>query len=213
MREYRKFTRNLRDYGIAITLRKSLGHLFGFLYDSTVYRIYGMDLEKSNIPQRKDGELVYRLIAPSATDCILQIEAMEEWLEGSLASKLAKGSLCLVAMDGNVVAGFNLVGFGEVHMPLVNGKRNFRNGSAWSEQITVNNKYRGKGLGSELRYRMFGELKRQGYKKFYGGTRSDNQANLKLTRKVGFKEIADIRYMKLLTMERWRLERVRNGNG
>ncbi|MGZ9148331.1 MAG: N-acetyltransferase family protein [Candidatus Deferrimicrobiaceae bacterium] len=213
MREYRKFTRNLRDYGIAITLRKSLGRLFGFLYDSTVYRIYGMDLEKSRVAQRPDGAFTYRVIASSDTDCILQIEAMEEWLEGSLASKLAKGSLCLVAMDGNVVAGFNLVGFGEVHMPLVNGKRNFRNGSAWSEQITVNNKYRGKGLGSELRYRMFEELKRQGYKKFYGGTRSNNQANLKLTRKVGFKEIADIRYMKLLTMERWRLERVRNGNG
>jgi hypothetical protein len=79
---------------------------------------------------------------------------MEEWLEGRLASKLAKGSLCLVAMDGNIVAGFNLVGFGEVHMPLVNGKRIFRNGSAWSEQITVNTKYRGKGLGSELRYHL-----------------------------------------------------------
>jgi len=213
LREYRKITRNLRDYGIAITLRKSLGHLFGFVFDSTVYRIYGMDLEKTVIPKRQDGELVYRLIAPSDTDWILRIEALEEWLEGRLASKLAKGNLCLVAMDGNVVAGFNLVGFGEVHMPLVNGKRNFRNGSAWSEQITVNNKYRGKGLGSELRYRMFAELKRQGYKKFYGGTRSDNQANLKLTRKVGFKEIADIQYVKLLTRERWRLKRVRNENG
>lgn len=213
MRLYRKFTRNLRDYGVAITLRKSLGRLFGFLYDTTIYRIYGMDLEKSHPSQRRDGEFVYRLIARSDTDCILQIEAMEEWLEGSLGAKLAKGSLCLAAMDGSVVAGFNLVGFGEVHMPLVNGKRNFRKGSAWSEQITVNNRYRGKGLGSELRYRMFAELKRQGYRKFYGGTLSNNQANLRLTRKVGFKEIADIRYMKLLTMERWRLERVRDGNG
>lgn len=213
MRLYRKFTRNLRDYGVAITLRKSLGRLFGFLYDTTIYRIYGMDLEKSHPSQRRDGEFAYRLIAPSDTDCILQIEAMEEWLEGNLGAKLAKGSLCLAAMDGSVVAGFNLVGFGEVHMPLVNGKRNFRKGSAWSEQITVNNRYRGKGLGSELRYRMFAELKRQGYRKFYGGTLSNNQANLRLTRKVGFKEIADIRYMKLLTMERWRLERVRDGNG
>jgi RimJ/RimL family protein N-acetyltransferase len=213
LRGYRKFTRNLRDYGVAITLRKSLGYLFGFLYDSTVYRLYGMDLEIIRPHQRQDGAFVYRLIDLCDTDCILQIEAMEEWLEGNLASKLARGSLCLVAMDGNIVAGFNLVGFGEVHMPLVNGKRNFRKGSAWSEQITVNNKYRGKGLGSELRYRMFAELKRQGYKKFYGGTLSSNLANLKLTRKVGFKEIADIRYVKLFTMERWRLERVRNGNG
>ena len=213
MKAYRKFARNLHDYGIAITLRKSLGHLFGFLYDSTVYRIYGMDLDTSDIPQCRDGGFVYRRIDPSDADCIRQIEAMEEWLEGRLLAKLVKGGLCLVAMDGNVVAGFNLVGFGEARMPLVNGKRNFRSGSAWSEQITVNNKYRGKGLGSELRYRMFEELKRLGYKKFYGGTLSNNQANLKLTRKVGFKEIADIRYMKLLTMKRWRLKRVRNANG
>jgi len=213
LKGYRKFTRNLHDYGAAITFRKSLGHLFGFLYDSSVYRIYGMDLDAFHPPQRQDGAFAYRLIGPDDAACILQIEAMEEWLEGSLASKLGGGGLCLAAMDGNFVAGFNLVGFGEVRMPLVNGKRNFRKGSAWSEQITVNRKYRGKGLGAELRYRMFVELKRQGYRRFYGGTLSNNHANLSLTRKVGFREIADIRYVKLLTMERWRLERVRNGRG
>ena len=205
-----KLERNLRDFGLGITLRKSLEYLFGFFYQSTVYRIYKIDLRRHDTKPRTDGEFTYRTIDQDDVECIRQIESMEEWLQGIVASKLACGGMCLVAMDKDVVAGFNKVGFGEIYMPLVRVKRNFRSDSAWSEQITVNHKYRGKGLGSELRYRMFAELKKRGYKRFFGGTLSNNLANLKLSRKVGFKEIADIRYVRILGMERRSVNRVRN---
>ncbi len=205
-----KLKRNLRDFGLGITLRKSLGYLFGFFYRSTVYRIYRMDLRRHNPRPPTEDEFIFRTIGQGDKACIQQIESMEEWLEGMVASKLANGGLCLVAMDKDAVAGFNIVGFGEVYMPLVRMRKTFLSDSAWSEQITVHNRYRGKGLGSELRYRMFAELKTRGYNRFFGGTLSNNLANLKLSKKVGFQEIADIRYVRILGKERRYISRVRN---
>ncbi len=149
------------------------------------------------------------MIGPDDTALISQVEELEEWLQGGVAAKLDDGGVCLVALDGETVAGFNIVAFGRVEMPLVKTHRDFGKGNAWSEQITVNNRYRGKGLGAELRYRIFAELKERGVRRFYGGTLSDNEPNLKLTRKVGFTEIADIRYCKRFTTKSWSCTRVR----
>ena len=205
----KKIRRNLRDYGIAITLRKVTGGIFGFIYDSKVYRIYMIELERYSPKMRHVSDFTFKLIDPNDTEAIRQIETMEEWLEGKVAEKVGKGGLCLVAMDDGILAGFNLAVYGEVYMPLVNMKRVFRNRHAWSEQITVNKNYRGKGLGTDLRYKMFEELQLRGYKKFYGGTLSNNEANLKLTRKVGFKEIADIEYVRFLRTERRSIRRIK----
>lgn len=205
-----KVRRNLRDVGVAITLKKSLGYVLGFLYGTTVYRIYMIDLAAYR-PKSRDGRgFTYKVICEKDADCIRQIEKMEEWLEGNVAKKIAGGAVCLVAMDNCTVAGFNIAAFGEVEMPLVRVRRKFPDDSAWSEQITVHNNYRGKGLGSELRYRMFEELKGRGYRRFFGGTLSNNVANLKLSRKVGFREIADIRYRRVLGTRQWRVDRVRD---
>lgn len=204
-----KFRRNFRDYGLTITLRKAMGQMFGFLYDSKEYRIYMVDLRKCNPERREGGEFLYRLITPDDLDYIRQIESMEEWLEGEVVNKLSKGGICLVAMMNGKMAGFNIASFGEVEMPLVKVKRAFRKGEAWSEQITVSKEYRGKGLGTEIRFRMFDELKKRRFVKFYGGTLSNNKANLQLSRKVGFKEIADIRYSQCFTKKRWSCRRAR----
>jgi len=56
---------------------------------------------------------------------------------------------------------------------------------------------------------MFDELKKRRFVKFYGGTLSNNKANLQLSRKVGFKEIADIRYSQCFTKKRWSCRRAR----
>ena len=121
---------------------------------------------------------------------------------------LRKGSVCLAAMDDGKVAGFNLVSFGDIYMIFVKMRRRFRKGEAWSEQITVNKAYRGKNLGTTLRLRMFDELRGRGIRKFYGGTLPDNKANLSLTRKVGFRELFDIEYRKILTMKGWKYHRI-----
>ena len=59
---------------------------------------------------------------------------------------LKYGGLCVVALDGEKVAGFNLVSFNEVYIPLLELKKKFRKDQAWSEQITVSKDYRKQGL-------------------------------------------------------------------
>ncbi len=134
---------------------------------------------------------------------------MAEWMRGELVDKIASGSLCLVILDENKVAGFNLITFGGVFIPLIKLKRVFHQHDAWSEHIAVHKNYRRRGLATQLRYRIFDELRRRGYKKLYGGTLVSNKPSLKLAHKLGFKEIADIRYLKILDSKSWRFNRIR----
>jgi hypothetical protein len=43
----------------------------------------------------------------------------------------------------------------------------------------------------------------------YGGTLVTNTASLALATSVGFEEIADVHYLKFLSLEKWRYVRVR----
>jgi L-amino acid N-acyltransferase YncA len=207
---FRKLKRNYVDHGLRTTITKSVRYLLKTVYDRQTYRIYMIDLTGHRPLTTMESEFGYKMIDMSDVNLINQVEALEEWLIGRVNEKLVNGGVCLVALDGDTVAGFNLVGFGRVEMPLVNTYRDFGRGNAWSEQITVNSKYRGKGLGADLRYNIFTELHKMGIRKFYGGTLSDNEPNLKLTRKVGFKEIADIRYSRTFTESNWSCNRVRH---
>ena len=141
---------------------------------------------------------------------ISQLEEMEEWLDGKVLEMVTAGSMCVLLLDGDKVAGFNLFSVGEVYMPLVNVKRNFRTHEAWSEQITVNQDYRGMGLATVLRQQAFQELGSRGIRKFYGGTLPSNIANRKLSKKVGFREVADIHYRKVFGSMSWFVKRVRD---
>lgn len=145
----------------------------------------------------------FRLLHMKEEELVNQIEEMEEWLQGKVLEKLTTGSLCLIAEDDGRIAGFNLVSFGNVFMPIVNSFREFRSTEAWSEQITVGKDFRGRGLATLLRYHTFDELKKKGIKRFYGGTLPTNIANSKLSSKVGFQEIADIHYVKKLNNQSW----------
>jgi RimJ/RimL family protein N-acetyltransferase len=95
-------------------------------------------------------------------------------------------------------------------MPIVGVTRTFRSHEAWSEQITVHSDYRGLGLATVLRRQAFQELGSRGIRKFYGGTVPYNIANRKLSKKVGFREIADIRYRKVLGSRNWSVKRVQD---
>jgi L-amino acid N-acyltransferase YncA len=203
-----KFRRNARDYGIGVALKKSVKYLFAFIYERKRYRIYAIDLNRCERRPPKQDDFSYRLVQPENRDVIRQIEDMEEWLRERVASMLRKGSICIAAMDDGKVAGFNLVSFGDIYMIFVKKRRGFRRGEAWSEQITVNKAYRGKSLGSTLRLRMFDELRGKGIRKFYGGTMPDNEANLRLTRTVGFRELFDIEYRNILTMKSWKYRKI-----
>lgn len=206
----RKFLRNLNDYGFSITLGKFIFYLIRPVYENRIYRIYRFDIERLQDIPSKESVFAFKVIDKSDIGIIRQIEDMEEWLEGKVVSMLKAGGFCMVALDGKRVAGFNLISLGVGDIPLIGMRRILRDNKVWSVQITVNKNYRRKGVGTALRYRVFEELKKREISKIYGGTQLSNHASLNLARKIGFKEIVDIQYLKVFNIKRLRYKRVRN---
>ena len=204
-----KLRRNLQDHGYRETLRKCLVELLGPLYLHVVYRIYVIDLRLDLQVPEKSGCFTFRVLQPGDRHLISQVEQHADWLRGRLEEKIRQGSMCLVAVSspGNL-AGYNLISFGNVWIPLIETERHFREGLAWSEQIAVNKNFRRRGLASEIRYSVFEKLRQRQVKKLYGGTLSNNFPSLKLARKLGFKEVADVHYYRILNDPRWHLMRV-----
>ncbi len=134
---------------------------------------------------------------------------MEEWIADQLDSRNSPAKLCMLAMDKEKVAGFNLIALGEVSIPLIDRVRKLRPDAAWSEQISAHRDYRKRGLGSSLRYHVFDELKQRGFKKLYGGALVNNIASLKLAGKTGFTVLADVHYRKLFNSRKWTWKRIR----
>lgn len=207
----RKVQRNVEDYRWGVTTKKSLATLVGWVYKHQVYRVYRIDFAIT-APSKISHQhpFSFRILEATDNGVIEQIESFAEFLRGSVREKIADGALCQVAMDEQgKLAGFNLIRFGEVFIPLIELKRVFRPQEAWSEHIAVHKDHRRKGLASQLRYRVFEELRARGIKRLYGGTLRPNTPALKLTRKVGFTEIVDIDYIRFLNFRKWRYRRVR----
>jgi len=205
-----KVQRNLADYGWHVTLRKTLAYLVRWVYFQQIYRIYEIRLGAIKAPQSSDNhDFTFRLLTPQNLDMIAQVENAAEWLRGQVMERVASGQVCLVALKGERVAGFNLINLEQASLILVNRKKKLRPGCAWSEHIAVQKEFRKSGLGSQLRYRIFEALKSRGIRRLYGGTLRSNTASLRLTRAVGFKEICDIHYRKFLYFENWQIKRVR----
>jgi len=206
----RKVHRNLQDYGWRITIRKTSAYLIRSVYFRQVYRIYRINLEglKPSVDSDKH-HFTFKILTVQNVDMIAQIENIAEWLRGRLIEALTAGQLCLVALDGDEVAGFNLINFEHATLILVNLRKKLRRDFAWSEHIAVKKEFRKTGLGSQLRFRIFQELRRRGIRRLYGGTLRSNIASLSLARSVGFKEIGDIHYRKFFSIEKWRYKRVR----
>jgi len=207
---FRKVRRNWQDYGWNITARKTFAYLVRAVYFRQVYRIYRIKVADAVPPSESNVYgFKFKMLTPRDADAIAQIEAIAEWLRGCLQPAIAAGQPCLAAMDGDRVAGFNLIRMDRATLVLVNLTRKLRPGCAWSEHIAVRKEYRRSGLGAQLRLRIFQELKRRGVRCLYGGTLVTNTASLSLARSVGFQEIADVRYRKFLSLEKWRYVRVR----
>ena len=194
----RQFERNLRDYGLRVALSKSIAHIMSGVYETRVYRIYRIDLCKWTVrADPKDG-IDYYLVKSTDDDLIGRIEQIEEWLDETLKSRIAEGAMCVVALAGHNIAGFNLVSFGRIKIPLICSKWVLAPGHAWSDQITVVPSFRGRGIASGMRLRVFWELKARGIMRFYGGTQAMNTVSLGLARKVGFREIVEVHFQKVL---------------
>jgi len=207
----RKFVRNFEDYGWKTTLRKTGALLLSPVYKHCVYRLYRADLDRIPVwPQYVEATMPFRYLTPRDTAAIKQIEDRAEWMHGAVSRRLAGGSLCLAVFDGETLAGFNLVSFGKVEIPLISMEKTFRENACWSDHIAVRKDYRQRGLATELRYRVFRELRARGIRYFYGGTLPDNIASLSLVRRVGFSEFVDVSYENILGVKTWRYRRLRS---
>ena len=205
-----KVQRNLQDYGWHITVNKTLAYLFRSVYFRQVYRIYRINLDATKPPEDPSHpNFRFKILTTQNMEMIAQVENIAEWLRGRLTETIAAGQMCLVALDGDEVAGFNLINFDHATLVLVNLKKKLRRGFAWSEHIAVKKEFRKSGLGSQLRFRIFQELKRRGIRRLFGGTLRSNTASLSLARSVGFKEIGDIHYRKFFSIEKWWYTRIR----
>ena len=205
-----KVQRNLEDYGWRFTIQKILAYLVRSVYFRQVYRIYRIDLAATK-PLEDSGKhnFTFKILTAQDAGLIAQIENNAEWLRRQLQGKISAGQLCLVALDGEQLAGFNLIDFEQANLVLVNLQKKLRRGFAWSEHVAVKKEFRRTGLASQLRYKIFEELKRRGIRRLYGGTLRSNAAALRLTRSVGFKEIGDIYYQKFFSFESWQYKRIR----
>jgi ribosomal protein S18 acetylase RimI-like enzyme len=183
---------------------------FEKIYRRKDYLIYKKDLRKYVPNEKTNPSFEYKFydshnLDKKVTD---QILAMEEWLTDKMESILKYGGLCITALDGEKVAGFNLVSFNEVYVPLLELNKKFRKDQAWSEQITVSKDYRKHGLGSILRYKMFNELKKRGYRSLYGGTMWDNWSNIELSKKVGFEIFVKVSFKRLFNNKKYTYYRI-----
>jgi len=194
----KKIKRNFDDYGFFRTLNKILISITQPVFYSRTYRLYRADLDKVVVPDVTDASFKFHLLECGETSYLQQISNMAEWFENTIDGHMASGAQCLLALDGDTVAGFNLVTYDRIHLPVVHYSRRLRPKQAYSDQIMVHKTYRGRGLGASLRWEIYRCLHAQGMRFFYGGTDAKNEANLALCRKVGLKEIAEIRYLKLL---------------
>ena len=203
--KFKKIQRNLKDYGCWVTIRKSIEYLISIFFVYKVYRIYTLNLDNIS-PRRKPNPhgFSFKMVNGNDTVIIKQIENMAEWLALELEDKILNGDICMVALLKEKVVGFNLISFGEVFIPLINLKKVFKQKEAWSEQISVQKDFRKMGIAIELRYRVFEELQKRGIKKLYGGTQPSNVPALRLARKLGFKEILDVIYLKIFNFKKWR---------
>lgn len=205
----KKIKRNLNDFGIREAFEKGILYLLKGVYQNRTYRIYRRDLRAEQFPETSPEGLVFKVVGSGDIQVMKQIEDMEEWLQGMLPEILKRG-LCIAAFDGPRVVGFNLIAFQEVYVSLLNLKKRLRPHQAWSEQITVLKTYRKHGLASALRYRVFAELQKRGFKTLYGGALVSNIPSLRTAEKVGFRVIADVQYLKILKRERRRYRRIKH---
>ena len=207
-RALKKTKRNFNDYGFFTTLIKILVSITHPVLYRRSYLLYRANLDTVLVPEILDPSFKFRMLERGEEDYKQQITNMAEWFENSIENHMISGAQCLLALDGDTVAGFNLVTFDRINLPVVNYSRKLRSKQAFSDQIMVHKAYRGRGLGASLRWGIFRFLREHGIRYFYGGTEANNQANLALCRKVGLKVIAEIRYLKLMWLRSVTVRRV-----
>lgn len=204
-----RWQRNVDDYGWRTAVKKGMAYLARPLYFQQEYRLYRIDLEKTDRKRNTScNGFCFRVIQAHDAPAIEQIEGVAEWLRGRLRMKLSAGHLCLAAFDGGYVAAFNLVALQRVYMPLVQLRKVLRRGIAWSEHIAVRKEYRRAGLASQLRYALFDELRQRGIRILYAGALPSNVASTRMQEAVGLRPFVQVHYRRILFFQSWSYQRI-----
>ncbi len=200
----RKLRRNVNDYGGQMAFRKGLAFLLRPFYQKVIYYLYELDLNtpKRQTPSRGYGNYHFKMLSPTDTSAIAQIEAMEEWLKGTLAQRLKANCQCMALFEGDAVIGFNYAAVGEGNIPLLRLKVLTGPTQAWSEQISIAKAYRRKGLASLMRQRFYQELQQKGITALFGHRQWFNVASRQSARKYTRQILAKVDYIKLLKCHR-----------
>jgi len=193
----KKFTRNFRDYGFFVCLKKTIFYLAKPAYEKTNAVLFKTDIKNIDGKELYQSKLDYKWVESKDTYLINQIEGMEEWLTGTLEASLGNKKLCIAAIENEKVKGFCLISLGEIYLPLLYLKVLLKNDQAFSEQLTVHKQYRRKGIGTEIRSMAYMELKKRGMNTIYSSTTIDKIASIKSIEKVGGKRIGQLIYKKI----------------
>lgn len=198
----KKFSRNIRDYGIWTSTKKSIAFFIKPIYHKKTFIIYQLNLK--NPPKAKIDPSCFslKLLEPEDHNLINQIEAMEEWLSGTLTPLLKANGICMAIVKDNRVAGFNLATLGEGFIALLKLRIKINENEAWSEQITIHKDFRRKGLANLLRSKFYEELKNRGITALYGHRQVWNISSEKSAKKYTHNVLAKAEYRKIFKFEK-----------
>jgi len=203
----KKIWRNLYNYGLLITLKKAVYFVIKPLYKNLTYKMYFVELDNLIYKPVGNHNFIYKFVDKEDIKIIKQIEDMEEWLQNRIISKLNNNCICLVAIDNNTVVGFLIANLNEMSIPWINFKKKLRANECYGEQINISKKFRGIGLASTIRLRVFEELRKRGISKFYVGIPIWNKIIRRSVINFGFTYLTDISYLRVITCEGLRLNR------
>lgn len=200
----KKFLRNLRDYGFTVSLKKSLLYLLKPIYENQSFIIYVYKVDLANLDKSRidPNDFTFRFVHIDDYSLINQIEDIDEWLQGRLKSLLLRGRKCMAVLNEDRVIGFYLASLDEVFIPLLSLSVILNSDEAWGEQITIRKDHRRKGLATELKNRIFRELKKTGIEKVFGVAAKNNEASLKSIEKFPHEILGELQYLKIFNFQR-----------
>jgi len=190
----KKFTRNFRDYGLFVCLKKAIFYLAKPIYEKTNVVLFKTDIKNIDEKELYQSNLGYKWVESKDTYIIKQIEEMEEWLTGKLESSIGNKKLCLAALKNNEAIGFYLISVSEIYLPFLCLQVLLKDDEAFGEQVTVQKKYRRQGVSLEIRSVAYMELKKRGIKKIYSTALANNFGSLKSIKRGGGKRIGQLIY-------------------
>ena len=195
----KKILRNLSDYGFLVSLEKIITKAFGIFYKRTKTIVYRIDMESSVTNPINDFDFSFRLLNERDNLFIETIEEKAEWLKGKLEYFLkTEQKICMAVFDKEKLIGFYLAGFEKVYIPLLSIQVILKDNEAWGEEIMIDKKYRGRGLASVLKKKIYRVLQDRGIKSLYGCIRQNNAASLKSACKFNLKRSLYVQLFKIM---------------